>query len=62
MTPFIQIIRKGIKHFVTFPFIVKVKYYKSMSEEQQGIETTTKHLRKTLVKIISYKKGQYQKG
>lgn len=27
-----------------------------MSEDQQGGETTTKHLRKTLVRTISYKK------
>lgn len=27
-----------------------------MSEDQQGRETTTKHQRKTLVRIISYKK------
>lgn len=33
-----------------------------MSEEQQGRETTTKHLRKTLVRIISYKKSALSGG
>lgn len=33
-----------------------------MSEDQQRRETTTKHQRKTLVRIISYKKRELSEG